>query len=184
MAAIGKHGGVMLCHRIAFAAIASRRYTRFLLEYGHFLAGHDWQVKPDAPRLARDFAHDALDKRLKKAVKLGRRIETLDGEERHELRKRLKKLRYALHFFSSLYPEEDVKPWLRHLSRMQDVFGGLNDVATAHLILDGIADGRALKTAAADVIAWHEKHAAKDWKGAISLWKRFAGTVPFWRNDI
>lgn len=167
----------------ARAAIASRRYTRFLLEYGLFLAERGWEVKPKAPRLARDFAHDALDKRLKKAAKIGRRIETLDGEERHELRKRLKKLRYALHFLSSLYPEEDVKPWLRHLSRMQDVFGGLNDVATAHLILDGMSDGRALKTAAGDVVAWHEKRAAKDWKGAISLWKRFAGTVPFWRNE-
>ncbi|MFN4353878.1 CHAD domain-containing protein [Parvibaculum sp.] len=164
----------------ARAAIASRRYTRFLLEYGLFLAERGWTMKSRAPRLARDFAHDALDKRLKKAAKLGRRIETLDHEERHELRKRLKKLRYALHFFSSLYPEGEVKPWLRNLSEMQDVFGGLNDVATAHVILDDMSDGRALKAAAESVIAWHEKRAAKEWKGAIRLWKRFAGSVPFW----
>lgn len=164
----------------ARAAISSRRYTRFLLEYGLFLAERGWTVKPKAPRLARDFAHDALGKRLKKAAKLGRRIEALENEDRHELRKRLKKLRYALHFFSSLYPEDDVKPWLRNLSEMQDVFGGLNDVATAHLILDGMSDGRALKNASASVIAWHEKRAAKDWKGAIRLWKRFAASVPFW----
>lgn len=164
----------------ARAAIASRRYTRFLLEYGLFLAERGWTVKAKSPRLARDFAHDALDKRLKKAAKLGRRIETLENDDRHELRKRLKKLRYALHFFSSLYPEDDVKPWLRNLSEMQDVFGGLNDVATAHLILDDMSDGRALKAASECVIAWHEKRAAKDWKGAIRLWKRFAGSVPFW----
>jgi inorganic triphosphatase YgiF len=165
----------------ARAAIASRRYTRFVLEYGLFLAERGFEVKSKAPCLARDFAEDALEKRLKKAAKLARTIETLDMEDRHELRKRLKKLRYALHFFSSLYPEEDVKPWLRHLSRMQDVFGGLNDVATAHLILDGFSDGRAMKAASARVIAFHEKRAEREWKGAIRLWKRFAETVPFWR---
>lgn len=164
----------------AVAVLGSRRYTRFLLEYGLFLAERGWTVKSMAPALARNFASAALDKRLKKASKTGRDIEALDGEDRHELRKRLKKLRYALHFFSSLYGAREVKPYLRHLSQMQDVFGGLNDVATAHAILDGLATGARQHGAAGRVVAWHEKRAEKDWKGAIRLWKRFRETDPFW----
>ncbi len=164
----------------AISVIGSRRYTRFLLEYGLFLAERGWTVKSKAPALAHDFASAALDKRLRKAAKIGRDIETLDGEDRHELRKRLKKLRYALHFFSSLYDARDVKPYLRHLSQMQDVFGGLNDVVTAHAILDGLAAGTRQRSVAARVVAWHEKRAEKDWKGAIRLWKRFRETEPFW----
>lgn len=166
----------------AVAVLGSRRYTRFLLEYGLFLAERGWAVKAKAPALARDFAGKALEKRLKKAAKTGREIETLDGEDRHELRKRLKKLRYALHFFSSLHDEREVKPYLRHLSQMQDVFGGLNDVVTAHAILDGLATGARERAAAERVVAWHEKRAEKDWKGAIRLWKKFRDTDPFWRS--
>ncbi len=102
------------------------------------------------------------------------------AKTRRELLKRLKKLRYALHFFSSLYDARDVKPYLRHLSQMQDVFGGLNDVVTAHAILDGLAAGTRQRSVAARVVAWHEKRAEKDWKGAIRLWKRFRETEPFW----
>lgn len=166
----------------ALAALASRRYTRFLLEYGLFLAGRGWRVKRKAPRLARDFAAGALDRRLASVVKLGREIETLDLESRHELRKRLKKFRYALHFFSSLFGSEAAKPYVKHLSQLQDVFGGLNDVATAHLILDGPLAAPDSAAAAARVFTWSEKRAAKDWKGALRLWRRFREADAFWRN--
>lgn len=166
----------------AIDVLQSRRYTRFLLEYGLFLAEKNWQVKRRAPAFARDFAGLALEKRLAKAAKLGREIERLEGDERHELRKRLKKLRYALHFFSSLYDPEEVKPYLKYLNQMQDVFGGLNDLATAHAILDDLATGERQRAVAASVVAWHEKRAARDWKGAIRLWKKFRDTAPFWRD--
>ncbi|GMV60862.1 MAG: hypothetical protein AMXMBFR74_00310 [Parvibaculum sp.] len=166
----------------ALTVLRSRRYTRFLLEYGLFLAERGWHTKRKAPAFARDFAGAALDKRLAKAMKLGRDIERLEGGERHELRKRLKKLRYALHFFSSLYEQDEVKPYLKYLGQMQDVFGGLNDVETAHVILGRLAEGKEIRAVAARILAWHEKRAAREWKGAIRLWRRFAGTAPFWRE--
>lgn len=164
----------------AIAALRSRRYTRFLLEYGLLLAARDWRVKRKAPALARDFAAAAFDRRMAKALKTGREIETLKIDERHELRKELKKLRYASHFFGSLFEADEVKPYLRNLSQMQDVFGGLNDVATAHVILDGLGKGE-LRAAANRVLAWHETRAEKEWKGAIRLWQRFRRSEPFWR---
>lgn len=164
----------------AVVALRSRRYTRFLLEYGLLLAGREWRMKRKAPALARDFAAAALDKRVTRILKRGREIEALKGEERHELRKELKRLRYALHFLSSLYEPGDVKPYLKNLSQMQDVFGALNDVATAHLILDELGRDD-LRTAANRVLAWHESRAEKEWKGAIRLWQRFRKSEPFWQ---
>ena len=65
---------------------------------------------------------------------------------------------------------------------MQDVFGALNGVETAHGILGRLAEGKEMREAAARILAWHEKRAAREWKGAIRLWRRFAGTAPFWRE--
>ena len=51
-------------------------------------------------------------------------------EQRHELRKELKKLRYAVEFLSPLYPDKRVAPFLKRLKNLQNVFGELNDAAT------------------------------------------------------
>ena len=75
-----------------------------------------------------------------------------------------------------------MKPYLKYLGQMQDVFGGLNDVETAHVIFDRLAEGKEMRAVAALILAWHEKRAAREWKGAIRLWRRFAGTDPFWRE--
>ncbi len=165
----------------AMGVLHSRRYTRFLLEYGLFLAGRGWRVKRKAPALARAFADEALGKRLAKVEKRGRDFEKLQGEARHDLRKQLKKLRYGVHFFSSLYDAGDVKAYLKHLGQMQDAFGGLNDVATAHLILDDLTGNGAAREASDRIIEWHEQRAEKTWKGAIRLWKRFSAAGPFWQ---
>ena len=43
----------------------------------------------------------------------------------------LKTLRYTGEYFGSLYRPADVKPFVRQLKKLQDVFGYVNDVATA-----------------------------------------------------
>jgi CHAD domain-containing protein len=45
----------------------------------------------------------------------------------HELRKRGKELRYLLEFFSSLYPPDVVKPFIKTLKGLQDQLGRFQD---------------------------------------------------------
>ena len=45
----------------------------------------------------------------------------------HALRKRGKKMRYALEFFRSLYPDEEVKPLIKQLKGVQQVLGDYQD---------------------------------------------------------
>jgi CHAD domain-containing protein len=49
------------------------------------------------------------------------------AEQFHELRKTGKKLRYLMECFRSLYPEEDIKPSIKALKRLQDYLGALQD---------------------------------------------------------
>lgn len=168
-------------------ALASPRYTRFELRFGHYLAVQNW--RPLTPRdvlaagSALDFADAALDKRLSRTMRLGREIDDLDTNDRHELRKRLKKLRYTLGFFASLYPRNAARNYLDDLSKLQDVFGSLNDVAMATTILERlVARDRDLDKPARIILDWYEAKAAQDWKAAVKLWQRFSRHDPFWHS--
>ena len=88
-------------------------------------------------------------------VKLGRAIDDdSPAEDLHELRKVGKELRYLLEFFTSLYPADVVKPFIKTLKGLQDQLGRFQDrevQATALRRLapdvsepaDGDGDGRA-----------------------------------------
>jgi triphosphatase len=80
------------------------------------------------------FAAAVLDRRIKKARKQGERLDQLSPKERHRLRIKIKKVRYGVEFFQSLYPDKDRKKLDRLMTRLkkiQNVLGALND-ATAH----------------------------------------------------
>ena len=86
------------------------------------------------------------------------------------MRKLLKKLRYIVEFFGSLYPPANVKPFVMQLKKLQDVFGYVNDVVTASQ-LEGISDehcreDRECQRATGFVIGWHVSQAATSWAGA------------------
>ena len=52
----------------------------------------------------------------------------------------LLKLRYALEFFTSLYPAEEIKDLIRHLKSLQDYLGRLNDLAVQQHFLQSFLD--------------------------------------------
>jgi inorganic triphosphatase YgiF len=85
--------------------IKDRRCQAFLIDLARFVHVRGWLDPLDlgqSERLAipvSEHAVAALNKRWKKTVKRARRFNTLDDEQRHELRKELKKLRYAVEFF-------------------------------------------------------------------------------------
>lgn len=139
-------------------------------------AGGAW----DAPMSAR--AAPALEAKLEDAMTLGRAIASLDIEARHDLRKRLKGVRYAVEFLRGLYEPADVKPYRRALRDLQDAFGALNDLAVAEAALTemGDAPGDAHEAAAA-LIAELDEAAEATWAETRAAWAVFAETPPFWR---
>lgn len=60
-----------------------------------------------------------------------KRFDSLDDDARHRLRKRMKRLRYAIEFTASLYPRKRVEAYLKRLRAAQEQLGHFNDVAVA-----------------------------------------------------
>jgi len=73
-----------------------------------------------------------LDRKVRKA---GQDFRQLTAKERHELRKKLRKLHYGAEFLASLFPRRQVDRFVERTSRLQDLLGKLNDVtASARLV--------------------------------------------------
>jgi len=132
-----------------------------------------------------EVAIEALDKAWKRVARYGKRLDGLASEEKHEMRKALKMLRYKAEFFASLYPEKQTRPFLKRAKALQDIFGYINDVAAAQrlnaLCHEGCADSREAQRAAGYILGWHTSEAAHRWAGVEAGWQQLRETARFWR---
>ena len=132
----------------------------------------------------RDFAASALRKGWKKVAKLGGAIEALSLEQRHEMRKALKTFRYTVEFFGSLYAKNKVARCVKELRELQEVFGYINDVASARklnaIAHEYCAGDQAVQRAAGYVLGWHDAQATYRWAAAPKEWVRLKERSRFW----
>jgi CHAD domain-containing protein len=119
----------VLEHRRAKALRATRRALKAqrtldaLNEWLDFI-----QAAPPSDTTTRELASKRIRKVYRKMVKMGRAIDDdSPAEDLHELRKVGKELRYLLEFFSSLYPADVVKPFIKTLKGLQDQLGRFQD---------------------------------------------------------
>jgi inorganic triphosphatase YgiF len=95
-----------------------------------------WPI-PGSEALARpvaDVAPDLLDHLRRKVRKRGRRIRHRSEEELHDLRKALKRLRYAIEFLVPVLKRRRLKPYLRACKELQEELGMINDAAMAEAL--------------------------------------------------
>jgi CHAD domain-containing protein len=137
-----------------------------------------------AQRPMKKLARKALAKSWRKVEERAVGIDRLTEEERHELRKRLKMLRYAVEFVSPLYPEKKVARFLTRLEHLQDLFGYMNDVfevrKLAGMSPDPAWEKPEVQRAIGLVIDWHTAHAEDAWHNARRIWKELKSTPRFW----
>ena len=114
----------------ALAEVSGLAFHTFLHDLGELIDQRQWydaaKAAPGAVSVfeqpARMLADRMLAKRLKTAKKCARKLKGLSEPKRHTLRIALKKLRYSVDFFASLYSEDDVKPFQRRLSARCRIF--------------------------------------------------------------
>jgi inorganic triphosphatase YgiF len=176
------------------ALVKSDDFTGFLLDLGAAVETRVWREAPSHEQLsafqrpARELASATLEKRFKQSCKRAKHLSSLNVQERHRLRISLKKLRYSAEFFAPLYPAKPVSVFLDRLSKLQDLFGALNDAATVETILHRIVEHAGersspeLLEAASFVDGWHQSRIEPTWNQAKKRWKRFTKTDPFWRG--
>jgi len=176
------------------ALVQSDDFTGFLLDLGAAVETRVWRETPSHEQLsaferpARELASATLDKRFKQACKRAKHLSSLNVQERHRLRISLKKLRYSAEFFAPLYPAKPVAAFSERMSKLQDLFGALNDAATVETILRRIVEHAGersspeLLEAAAFVDGWHQSRIEPTWDQAKKRWRKFHKTDPFWKG--
>ena len=182
----------MLADRAGPIRARARVTARTLAAAGEFtafiLAMAGWvetlgALGPTAQPALIEAAPVLLDRLHGKALKRGRHIASLDGEELHSLRKTLKKLRYGSDYLASLYDRKAVKKYRKACNRLQDLLGIVNDAATAERLLAmlGEADDLHLTPAIGLFARWSERKRDIALAELPAAWEGFASAEVPWR---
>lgn len=176
-------------------ALAEQRITRFGLDFMGWVIQRGWQgadksadksVAKTLGAKPAPFAAKAIAKRWAAVKAYGDRIEGLTIEERHDMRKALKKLRYVVDGFRSLFDPVGVETFVAAIKSLQKAFGALNDAAMAEAILMASdAPGRddpLISRAIGRVLGHLDAQAEALWPAAIKDWRAMEKTTLFWKS--
>ncbi|MBV8504909.1 MAG: CYTH and CHAD domain-containing protein [Alphaproteobacteria bacterium] len=173
-------------------AILSRRYTASMLRLLRWFEAsgsprHSASDEPDAmtsPICA--IAPGVLDRRRRKVRQRGKGFGSLMPRERHKLRIAVKKLRYTIELFGSLFDKDGLERFVGRLKRLQSGLGYANDVRVAHeFITELFAQIEPRSPAAHAWVALLEAHDQIFASGERKLRRhrrRLNDAAPFWRN--
>ncbi len=171
-------------------ALVDPQLNTFLLQLGELSQSDAWKenlgvLQADQLNLPiEEFAQNALAKRWKACEKRAQDLQDLTVEQRHELRKSLKKMRYTVEFFSPLYASEELRLFLKCLKRLQNTFGYLNDVAMAERLvsmkLPQSTQNNEVSTVIGFIAGWHQARADNAWLQAQERWTAATQAPRYW----
>jgi adenylate cyclase len=102
------------------------------------------------------FAANRLRRLRKKVLALAAAARIDDPRSLHALRIGIKRLRYALEFFTPLAAAKSLRRMLAQLASLQDTLGQINDLANAgERLMDCAADDPRLREAVTLIGGWH-----------------------------
>lgn len=184
----------MAAYARAAAAARSLRFRAAMLDLAGWIETGPWSTDNDKERQSlrtrpvADHAEHELARLRKRIKRKGADLRHRSVKQRHRLRIRAKRLRYATEFFAATFPGEARAKrrveMLSALKDLQDALGGLNDLATRHAL---IADELKGDTGRAEGVAARAHLAAPDTEEALLLkaeqaFARFAETKAFWKS--
>jgi triphosphatase len=187
-------------YKDAAATVRSARFSTVLLNTSEWIEAGPWTSNnDDLLRLRRVqpialHAADELARRRKKFRKKKRTLKQFSAAERHKLRIRTKKLRYAIEFFADVFQGKKRakrhKATLSSLKDMQGSLGALNDIATRETLASHIALSERHKStrlgaqkrafAAGVIFGSQEAHAEQLLDAAEIARTKFLKVKPFW----
>ena len=172
------------------AILIDGRTQALLIDLVRFVETRAWIDSSDVGQARRlqapvaKLARAALARRWVKVGKRARHLANLTAAQRHELRKELKKLRYAVEFFARLFPAKRTERFLRHLKDLQVVFGDLNDVAVMKALFASshprFANDPGLQRPIGWVIGASQARAEMQWNATTALWRKLRKSRVFW----
>ena len=190
-------------YRRAQDAVQSARFRTLVLDGAEWVEAGPWSVSEDPlMRIRREmpigtYAAEQLSLRRKKIRRRGAKIGHLSPEQLHRLRIYVKKARYAVEFFSSVYggnkSAKRRKKVASSLRQLQNCLGGLNDIVTRKVLCAEIiaSPGRGLtaeqsrhRAFAAGLVMGNQQAQAQELlDGAREAHSRFDGAKIFWKSQ-
>jgi inorganic triphosphatase YgiF len=188
-------------YRRAAAAVQSPRFRAMALQTAEWIEAGRWSTdEDDLLRVRREqpisvLAADELARRRKKIRKQSKLLAELSAPERHALRIRAKKLRYAIEFFAEVFPgnkkSKRCKAALSTLKELQDALGALNDIATRETLAARMAhagsrtskrrEARERAFAAGVIFGSQDAHVQGMLDKAAAASAQFLKIKPFWQ---
>ena len=183
-------------YEAAARAIDSADFRKFVISCAAWIESGPWtsDVEPSRVQLRQQsvgvHAAQQISRRRKQCRRIGRDLDALTDTERHRVRIAVKKLRYTLEFFGSLYPSgsghKRKEVLLRACQKLQDALGGLNDLVVRRALLaktlDAKTAGATDRAFAAGLLLGSQEHEIPMLKKkAAKAWKAILAAKPFWK---
>ena len=183
-----------MAHEHAKAAVASPRYTGTMLSLARWFEARGWRDQPASAQAALlfatigDVAPGLIERCWRRARKRSRQFSELSLEQRHKLRISLKKLRYTIEFLKDLFDNGEVRALERRLKPLQEDLGRLNDVRTAHALVDEVSrhvneGGSEIGCAGGIVLGWHVRGLSDQEPKLRKDVRRLRGAKRFWPRE-
>ena len=137
-----------LAAEAAKTAVVSSRYRLLIFNVLEWIEDGTWLKRSSARgnQRTKSFAVRLFDRRTKKAKRRSKKVNKLNVNDRHKLRIAMKKLRYSVYFFESLFGDSANVMALAHykgyLQSLQDSLGALNDIAVHQKLLTKLGTDR------------------------------------------
>jgi inorganic triphosphatase YgiF len=179
----------------ARVAIDSARFRKLLLNVATWIEVGEWTRNEDellrtlGNQPVKQTALDQLERRWKKILKRGKRLDSLDSSRLHKPRIAAKKLRYASDFFQDVFAGKKAarrrKRFVGSLKSLQDALGDLNDIrvhidVTHDLAHRSKASVSSRAFVAGRVSGREEARRAAVLKSAHDAFDRFRLEEPYW----
>jgi inorganic triphosphatase YgiF len=154
----------------AEASIRSTHYAAALLKLLRWFAARQWRDQPVSEQSAMlmapiaEVAPSLIARRHKQVCRAAQSFPALDMEQRHQVRIRIKKLRYTVDLLALLFPQDAVAGFIRLLKPLQDELGQANDIRVARDLvteLQNSEDKSTIDRAAGVVLGWHDRGLAE-----------------------
>jgi triphosphatase len=173
-------------------AILSRRYTASMLRLLGWFEGAGWrrhsasyELDPMSSPIG-GIAPDLLDRRRRKVRRRGKGFGSLAPRERHKLRIAVKKLRYTIELFGSLFDKDRLETFVGRLKRLQSDLGYANDIRVAHEFVTELFAQIDPRSPAAHawvaVLEAHNQTLAGREQNLRRHRRRLNDAAPFWRD--
>ncbi|MEE4377546.1 MAG: CHAD domain-containing protein [Candidatus Competibacteraceae bacterium] len=171
------------CYRTLKQSLADPRYQRLILRLHGWLDCREWRedLSPELAQPAVEFATAQLKRNHRRVVNRGRRFAELSIEERHQLRIRIKELRYTTEFFASLFSGSSTLDYAKSAAKLQDCLGALNDLSVAEHLLNSL-NIRSASTARSLIEGWYACQAASQEQDFAASWEAFLACDRPWKK--